>query len=203
MDCLLSGSGSGGEASLEYTVDEGRELILTIADLSEGDVDATIRISLLRGASVLVNLASVCPAGRRKVFRFDTIHLEGKTVSKVRMAGINAGNGTQLFYGTSDILNGAHGSKTRQEGRITNLSPGSRSEVSPALLIKDDDVDASHGAALGAYDPEAMYYMMSRGLTEAESRKLITLGSMNFVIDSMQDRELAKETEAALEALEI
>ncbi len=202
MDCLLSGDRSG-EVRLEYTVDEGRELRITLADLSDGDIDVGIAISLKRGAKAIVNLASVCPAGRRKVFRFDTIHVEGRTTSNVRMAGINAGNGTLLFYGTSDIHNGAHKSVTRQEGRITNLSHGAKSEVSPALLIKDDDVNASHGAALGAYDPEAMYYMMSRGLTEAESRKLITLGSMLFVIESMDDKGLAKETEEALEALSI
>lgn len=188
---------------IEYTVDEGRTLSVTIADLSERDIDVSMRISLRRGASAYVNLASVCPAGRRKSYKFDTVHTEGSTTSKVRMAGINAGDGTLLFYGTSDILNGSHKSVTRQEGRITNLSPGSKSEVSPALLIKDDDVNASHGAALGAYNPEAMYYMMSRGLTEAESRKLITLGSMLFVIESMEDKGLAEETEEALEALSI
>lgn len=184
-------------------MDEGRELKVTIADLSEGDIDVTIRIELRRGSTAIVNLASVCQEGRRKSFKFDTVHVEGRTTSKVRMAGINAGDGTLLFYGTSDIHNGAHKSVTRQEGRITNLSHGSKSEVSPALLIKDDDVNASHGAALGAYNPEAMYYMMSRGLTEAESRKLITLGSMLFVIESMEDKGLAKETEKALEALSI
>lgn len=182
---------------------EGRTLTVTVADLSVGDIDVSICINLKRGSTAIVNLASVCPEGRRKVFKFDTVHVEGRTTSKVRMAGINAGDGTLKFLGTSDIRNGSHKSTTRQEGRITNLSSGSRSEVSPALLIKDDDVNASHGAALGAYNPEAMYYMMSRGLTEAESRKLITLGSLLFVIESMEDKGLAQETERALEALSI
>ncbi len=182
---------------------ENRGLNVSLVDLSDADYDVIVKVRLRRGASCNVNLASVCPEGRKKVFTVDIIHEEGGTFSRSKMAGINLGRGTLFFYGTSDVLNGARGSDTRQEGKITNLSPGSRSEVSPALLIKDNEVNASHGAALGAYDPTAMYYMMSRGLTESESRRLITIGSLVPVIDSLDNRELAEEAIMTLEALEI
>jgi len=48
-----------------------------------------------------------------------------------------------------------------------------------------------------------MYYMMSRGLTESESRRLITIGSLVPVIDSLEDRDLAAEAMESLEVLEI
>jgi len=203
VDCLLTGECPKVEAVKEYLVGENRELRMSLVDLSDADYDVVMRFRLRRGASCIVNMASVCPEGRRKVFSVDMIHEEGGTFSRSKMAGINLGEGTLFFYGTSDVLNGARGSDTRQEGKITNLSPGSRSEVSPALLIKDNEVNASHGAALGAYDPAAMYYMMSRGLTESESRRLITIGSLVPVIDSLEDRDLAAEAMESLEVLEI
>ena len=182
---------------------ENKSLDISVVDLADSDFDVSLKVNLKRGASCTVHVASVCPGGRRKVFTVDIVHEEGDTYSRTKMAGINLGDGTLFFFGTSDVPNGSHGSDTRQEGKITNLSPGSRSEVSPALLIKDDMVNASHGAALGAYDPSAMFYMMSRGLTESESRRLITIGSLVPVIQSMRDRSLVDEAVSALEVLEI
>ena len=122
----------------------------------------------------------------------DVRHNGGGSWSRTAMAGINQDDGVLRFLGTSYIANGAHGSDTRQDGRITNLSPRSDSEVSPALLINDDDVKASHGAALGAYDPAAIYYMMSRGLTEEQSKRLITVGSLLPIVDSFADKGLSE-----------
>ncbi|MCQ2085228.1 MAG: SufD family Fe-S cluster assembly protein [archaeon] len=202
IDCLFDDDLSGNN-ELEFSIDEGTQLDLNMVDLSIGDMDMHLSVHLGRGSSCNIRLASVCQPGMKKVFAFDTIHDEGNTLSRTKMAGINLGDGTLRFIGTSDVVNGAHGSDTRQEGRITNLSEGSRSEVSPALLIKDNEVNASHGAAVGAYDPEAMYYLMSRGLTEAESRRLITVGSLIPIIDSLSDKSLAAEVYNSLEALKI
>ncbi len=202
IDCLFSDTVCG-EHSKELVIKENRKCDICIVDLTNGDVDVKIRLTLKKGASCNVNLASICPQNKKKRYSIDVIHEGPDTYSRTKMAGINLGDGTLLFYGTSDVWKGAHGSDTRQEGKITNLSPGSRSEVSPALLIKDNEVDASHGAALGAYDPEAMYYMMSRGLTESESRKLITIGSLVPVIDAISDKELAQTAMKSLEALDL
>lgn len=202
MDCILSDD-KKMEADLTYTLARGVELNVNVVDLGNCDADVHVKVVLNEGSRCSVNLASLCHAGRRKVFSIDTYHQEGDSYSRTKMAGINLGDGTLFFYGTSDVPNGSHGSDTRQEGKITNLSPGSRSEVSPALLIKDNDVNASHGAALGAYDPEALYYMMSRGLSKEESQKLITIGSLIPIVQSISDKTVAEEAMASLEALSI
>jgi len=197
VDCLIRGN-DGGEFEIEYTVSAGSSLDFSMVDVSDADVDLHVTVHMEAGARCDINVASICMAGRRKNYTFDTVHFGEDGVSHTRLAGINAGNGTLLFKGNGDIRRGAHGCKTRQEGKITNLSADSRSEVSPALLIKEDKVDASHGAAVGAYDPNAIYYLMSRGLTESESRSLITIGSLIPVVDKMRDSDLAAE---ALESI--
>jgi len=202
LDVLLTGDASG-KHDIDYHVSSKSQLDIGIVDLSQGDLEVNLTVRLSRGSSCNINLATVCQEGKVKNVSVNTIHDEGDTFSRTKMAGVNLGNGTLRFLGTSDVVNGAHGSDTRQEGRITNLSEGSRSECSPALLIKDNEVNASHGAAVGAYDPEAMYYLMSRGLTESESRKLITIGSLIPAIDSLSDKSLATEARSFLEALSI
>ncbi len=202
MDCLLE-STEKMQADLEFRLAPGAEFNMNIVDLGNCDADVRIRVLLTENSRCSVNLASICHTGRRKEFSIDTIHIQGNSYSRTKMAGINLGDGTLFFFGTSDVPNGSHGSDTRQEGKITNLSPGSRSEVSPALLIKDNDVNASHGAALGAYDPEALYYMMSRGLSRQESQKLITIGSLIPIVQAIEDKDVAEEAMASLGALRI
>lgn len=198
VDLLTYRPADAGDVKVVYDVEDGRELRLTMVDLSPSDVRYDVTVNLGFGSRADIRVASVCGSEREKVFAVSVNHNGQKSYSRTIMAGINQGNGTLRFLGNSCIANGAHGSDTRQEGRITNLSEKSRSEVSPALLIKDDDVKASHGAALGAYDPDAIYYMMSRGLSEQESRKLITVGNLMPVIDSFADRGLAEEARKAL-----
>lgn len=48
-----------------------------------------------------------------------------------------------------------------------------------------------------------MYYMMSRGLSEAESRKLITIGSLVPIIEALSDKELVATAMKSLEALDL
>ena len=91
------------------------------------------------------------------------------------------------------IPNGIKKVETRQEGRINNLSSSAKSEVSPVLLINDNDVKASHGAALGAYNPDALFYLTSRGISIEESQKLIIKGTLSPIINKLHDESLIKE----------
>ena len=49
---------------------------------------------------------------------------------------------------------------------------------------------ASHGAGIGAIDEEDLYYLMSRGLSRADSSKLIIAGFTYPVIDAFPDGEI-------------
>lgn len=179
-------------------MEEGRSVELTVVDFSEQDVDLTVNVNLSEASRAIVKVASICRGKETKVFSINVYHNGGRSYSRTTMAGINQGDGTLRFLGTSYIKNGAHKSDTRQEGKVTNLSLKSRSEVSPALLINDNDVKASHGAALGAYDPQAIYYLMSRGLTESQSKKLITVGNIVPIIDSFNDKKLVEKARSVL-----
>ncbi len=74
---------------------------------------------------------------------------------------------------TAKIKEGMYLSNASQENRGVLLGKEAVIEVDPKLLIDCDDVLASHGAAIGTIDPEALYYLMSRGITKENSEKLI------------------------------
>ena len=70
-------------------------------------------------------------------------------------------------------------------------------------MIKENDVKASHGAALGAYNPDVIFYLMSRGLSLAESKKLIMVGNVYPIIDSLQDESAKQKAKSYMEALSL
>lgn len=189
--------------TIQIDVKEGASLDLVLVDFSSSNLDFSLSVNLNRKSRALLSLASIGYMKKKKIFHFNVKHLEGDSYSRVVMSGINSGDGVLRFLGDSYIKNGAHRSDTRQEGRITNLSFDAKSEVSPSLLIKENDVNASHGAALGAYNPDQIFYLMSRGLSLQESQKLITFGSLLPVIEKLDDEKLISQAKKALEELTI
>ena len=56
------------------------------------------------------------------------------------------------------------------------LDPQSRSDTVPAMEILTDDCDVGHEAKIGKISGDAIFYLMSRGLTEDEARSMIVSG---------------------------
>ena len=58
------------------------------------------------------------------------------------------------------------------------------SQINPNLYIENYDVEASHAAYIGEFKEEALFYMMSRGISMDDAKflllKAFLLGSFNF-----------------------
>ncbi len=80
-----------------------------------------------------------------------------------------------------------------QSNRNILASTNARMHCKPQLIINNDEVKCSHGATTGQIDEDALFYMRSRGIPEAEARKMLMQAFMVDVIDSvhipgLQDR---------------
>ena len=62
---------------------------------------------------------------------------------------------------------------------------GATSHAIPCLEIENNDVRASHGASTGKIDPDQLFYMRTRGLTEGEAETLIVQGFFEPVVDAL------------------
>ena len=63
------------------------------------------------------------------------------------------------------------------------LNDGAQADSIPGLMIDADDLKCSHGATVGNVDPEQLFYLRTRGLSEADSRKVLILGFYDEVAD--------------------
>jgi Fe-S cluster assembly protein SufD len=79
------------------------------------------------------------------------------------------------------------------------LSDGVRNRSVPLMLSHEDDVDGHHAVAIGRMDEAKLFYLMSRGLDEAEARRLIVEAGFRPVLDRIADEALREEIAADLE----
>jgi Fe-S cluster assembly protein SufB len=56
------------------------------------------------------------------------------------------------------------------------LDNKSRSDTIPVIDIRNDEVDIGHEAKIGRISEEAIFYLMSRGISEEEARAMIVRG---------------------------
>lgn len=97
------------------------------------------------------------------------------------------------------IHKGNHGSNCRQHSRGVITEVGGAIQVDPLLLIDEFDVEAGHGAAVGEINPEELYYLQSRGLTELEAKRLIISGFMKPFLDRYDYVPFASYLESQIE----
>lgn len=73
-----------------------------------------------------------------------------------------------------------------QGNRNICAAPTAKMYTKPQLEIYTDDVKCSHGAAVGQLDDEALFYMRTRGIGEAQARHLLMQAFVSDVIDGVR-----------------
>lgn len=103
-------------------------------------------------------------------------HAEPHTASHQLHKCIVDGRARAIFNGQILVAPGAQGTDARQQSRNLLLSATARVDTKPQLEIYADDVKCSHGATVGALDPEELFYLQSRGMNADDARNLLTYG---------------------------
>ncbi len=167
-------------------------------DLGGGLVRHDLQLTLGgAGAACRLDAAYVLD-GRRHVDNHLAIdHAAPDTRSEQFFRGVLADRGRAVFNGRVHILPGADGADAAQSNANLLLSPHAEVDTKPELEIHADEVTASHGATVGQLDDQAVFYLRSRGLDEAQARRLLTRafclaaverGEAGAVRDLMLDR---------------
>ena len=79
-----------------------------------------------------------------------------------------------------------------QLSRALLLNESVEFNAKPELEIYADDVKCSHGSTSGNIDENSIFYLMSRGLSYSESKKLLTNGFLNEVIEKISNENVKK-----------
>lgn len=92
---------------------------------------------------------------------------------------------TGAFEGSILVSPGSQFTEAYQSNRNILASTSARMHCKPQLEIYNDDVKCSHGATTGQLDNDALFYMRTRGIPEAEARTMLMQAFMIDVIETV------------------
>ena len=134
-------------------------------------------------------------AGQFFEHRMHVDHAVPHAKSRVNFKGALAGRDAHtVWIGDVLIRAVAEGTDTYELNRNLLLSDGARADSVPNLEIETGEiVGAGHASTTGRFDDEQLFYLMSRGITLENARRLVVRGFFSEIvteigIETIQDR---------------
>ncbi|MCA9015872.1 MAG: Fe-S cluster assembly protein SufB, partial [Planctomycetaceae bacterium] len=113
------------------------------------------------------------------------VHCAPNTSSRIISKSISKDGGRSSYRGLVKVDPGAHGCKSNVVCDALLLDPESRSDTYPYIEIEEDDVAIEHEASVSKIGEEQLFYLMSRGLTEAEASSMIVTGFIEPLVKEL------------------
>jgi Fe-S cluster assembly protein SufB len=135
-------------------------------------------MSVLKGEGARSEFTGVTFAGHGQHLDTGTkvIHAAPYTTSTINTKSISKNGGTAVYRGVVKIASNAHHAKSSISCESLMLDNISVSDTIPVLDIRNDEVDIGHEAKIGRISDDAVFYLMSRGMSEEDARAMIVRG---------------------------
>ena len=136
------------------------------------------QMSILKGDDSKMEFTGITFAGEGQ--NLDTgakvVHTGKRTSSYINTKSISKDGGISTFRSSVQIGKQASGSKASVSCQSLMLDDISRSDTVPAMDIRTRDANVGHEAKIGRISDEAVFYLMSRGISEEDARAMIVSG---------------------------
>jgi Fe-S cluster assembly protein SufD len=141
----------------------------------------------LRGPGANSDMLGLCFGDGSQHFDHNTRqdHVAPNAKSDLLYKGALDGRARSVFRGVIRVHKGAQRTDAYQTNRNLLLSQEARADSLPNLEIEADDVRCSHGATVGQLDQEALFYLMSRGLSRPQAERLVVMGFLGEVLSRL------------------
>ncbi len=113
------------------------------------------------------------------------VHLAPNTSSNVISKSVSKGNGRSSYRGLIKVIKKAENVKSNVECDALLLDKNSRTDTYPFMKIDNKKVKIGHEASVSKVSEEQLFYLMSRGLSEAESSALIVNGFISPIVKQL------------------
>jgi len=141
-------------------------------------------------------------AGQHIEHRLFVDHTAPRTRSNVLYKGALQGKDAHtVWVGNVLIRKVAEEIDTHEENRNLVLTDGARADSIPNLEIETGEIlGAGHASATGRFDDEQLFYLMSRGITDVEARRLVVRGFFADLLAHIPVADLRDRLSATIEA---
>ncbi|MEK7131510.1 MAG: SufD family Fe-S cluster assembly protein [Patescibacteria group bacterium] len=122
--------------------------------------------------------------------KIEAIHAAPQTQIKARIRSVLTDKSSCGIEGAWSIEKKASGADTYFAHHTLLLSQGASAKTAPFLEIKTDDVKAGHAASVGKVDGDALFYLLSRGLSEQQARALLVQGFFETELAAIENEKI-------------
>lgn len=176
---------------LEFTTKPGEEMIIPYVFFNE-DKEITVKATLEGDNSSLLLVGIFLGNKATKIiFNTDVIHVGKNTKSLTTMRAVFKDTAIFSNDGMIRIQKGATNTDSFFQSKILLFNDAKGKSV-PSLEIDENEVKAGHGSTIGRPDPEQVFYLRSRGLSEKEAERLVVSGFFSPII-KLLPKEMQKK----------
>lgn len=181
-------------------LDQDARIEWIIGEMNDGNVISDTA-SVMKGNGSSSDVKVICVGSGQQNIDVTTraVHYGKHSDSAMATRGVMRERVTAILNGITKIEKGATKANGEQSEKVLMLSPQSRGDANPILLIDEDDVKAGHAASVGQVNPEHIYYLMSRGISKDEAERLIIYGFLDPVIAEVPVDEIRDQLRARVE----
>ena len=136
---------------------------------------------ILKGEGSKANILSIAFAGKGQHQDAGTkiLHLAKNTRSQIISKSVSKDGGRTSYRGLLRVAKGCTGVTSTVQCDALLLDEKSRSDTYPTMDIQEKSASIAHEATVGKLNEDQIFYLMSRGLNEAQAKALIVLGFIN------------------------
>ncbi|MBI4177091.1 MAG: SufD family Fe-S cluster assembly protein [Candidatus Aenigmarchaeota archaeon] len=135
--------------------------------------------------------------------RFDTmsslVHIGESTTGKTVAKGVMKGSASAVMKGAIDIGKGAKNSNSYLAEHAMLLGKDAKADAIPSLEIRNKDVKATHSASVAQVGEDQMFYLMTRGLSESDAKKMLVRGFFEPLIQAISPGRMRETTRAIVD----
>jgi Fe-S cluster assembly protein SufD len=151
-------------------------------------------------AKVSLGGLSLIDGARRADTTLQVIHAERSGVSREFYRAIVDDDAVGVFQGKVIVEQAAQKTDGAMKSQAILLSPRAQMNEKPELEIFADDVVCGHGATVASLDPEQVFYLESRGISNSDARAMLLEAFGGESIDRIGDELLVVPLRARLAA---
>jgi Fe-S cluster assembly protein SufB len=137
------------------------------------------------GARAEILSVAFASAGQHQDAGAKVVHCAPHTSSRIVSKSISKNGGRSSYRGLAKFQKGAKKSKSNVVCDALILDPESRSDTYPYIEIEEQDVMVGHEASVSRIGEEQLFYLMSRGMTEAEASTMIVSGFIEPLVKEL------------------
>ena len=152
------------------------------------------------GARLQANGVQIGDGRRHLDTRLGIEHIARDTACDLVWRGMADARSKVVFHGGIHIRPGADGTDASLSSKNLLLSADAEIDTQPVLVIDADEVKAAHGATVGQLDHTALFYLRSRGIPEAQARRMLTVAFCHEPLRGIDDAALNALLTRALDA---